>query len=140
MLICPSMQNTPFTTGKHRYQGSTGFFSQRDPDPNCQSRTAKRTGRKPQTDHCRTQGGTGTGKTAAKDSFRSPKGAAPVHERPVTAKQPEDFRHHAEKPAMQPASHPSGNGDRFLRGNCGGTGFGSGGKKQLPSTMSKHRQ
>ena len=25
----------------------------------------------------------------------SPKGAAPVHERPVTAKQPEDFRHHA---------------------------------------------
>ena len=39
----------------------------------------------------------------------SPKGAAPVHERPVTAKQPEDFRHHAStthtgKPAMQPAS------------------------------------
>lgn len=39
----------------------------------------------------------------------SPKGAAPVHERPVTAKQPEDFRHHADtthtgKPAMQPVS------------------------------------
>ena len=39
----------------------------------------------------------------------SPKGAAPVHERPVTAKQPEDFRNradtaHTEKPAMQPAS------------------------------------
>ena len=34
----------------------------------------------------------------------TPKGAAPVHERPVTAKQPEDFRHHAGKPAMQPAS------------------------------------
>ena len=34
----------------------------------------------------------------------APKGAAPVHERPVTAKQPEDFRHHAVKPAMQPAS------------------------------------
>ena len=39
----------------------------------------------------------------------SPKGAAPVHERPVTTKQPEDFRHHVdtshtEKPAMQPAS------------------------------------
>ena len=34
----------------------------------------------------------------------APKGAAPVHERPVTAKQPEDFRHHAGKPAMQPAS------------------------------------
>ena len=38
----------------------------------------------------------------------APKGAAPVHERPVTAKQPEDFRHHADtahagKPAMQPA-------------------------------------
>ena len=39
----------------------------------------------------------------------TPKGAAPVHERPVTAKQPEDFRNHADtthtgKPAMQPAS------------------------------------
>ena len=37
----------------------------------------------------------------------SPKGTAPVHERPVTAKQPEDFRNHtihAGKPAMQPAS------------------------------------
>ena len=34
----------------------------------------------------------------------TPKGAAPVHERPVTEKQPEDFRHHAGKPAMQPAS------------------------------------
>ena len=39
----------------------------------------------------------------------SPKGAAPVHERPVTAKQPEDFRNHADtihagKPAMQPVS------------------------------------
>ncbi len=39
----------------------------------------------------------------------APKGAAPVHERPVTAKQPEDFRHHADtthtgKPAMQPVS------------------------------------
>ncbi len=39
----------------------------------------------------------------------APKGAAPVHERPVTAKQPEDFRHHADtthagKPAIQPAS------------------------------------
>ena len=39
----------------------------------------------------------------------SPKGAAPVHERPVTAKQTEDFRNradtaHTEKPAMQPAS------------------------------------
>ena len=34
----------------------------------------------------------------------APKGAAPVHERPVTEKQPEDFRHHAGKPAMQPAS------------------------------------
>ena len=36
-----------------------------------------------------------------------PKGTAPVHERPVTAKQPEDFRNHtihAGKPAMQPAS------------------------------------
>ncbi len=37
------------------------------------------------------------------------KGAAPVHERPVTAKQPENFRHHADtahtgKPAMQPVS------------------------------------
>lgn len=39
----------------------------------------------------------------------APKGAAPVHERPVTAKQPENFRNHADtahtgKPAMQPAS------------------------------------
>ena len=39
----------------------------------------------------------------------APKGAAPVHERPVTAKQPEDFRNRADtthvgKPAMQPAS------------------------------------
>ena len=39
----------------------------------------------------------------------APKGAAPVHERPVTAKQPEDFQHHADtshtgKPAVQPAS------------------------------------
>ena len=37
----------------------------------------------------------------------SPKGTAPVHERPVTAKQPEYFRNHtihAGKPAMQPAS------------------------------------
>ena len=40
---------------------------------------------------------------------KHPKGAAPVHERPVTAKQPENFRNHADtahagKPAMQPAS------------------------------------
>ena len=39
----------------------------------------------------------------------SPKGASPVHERPVTAKQPEDFQNHADtthtgKPAIQPAS------------------------------------
>ena len=38
----------------------------------------------------------------------SPKGAAPVHERPVTTKQPENFRNHADtahagKPAIQPA-------------------------------------
>lgn len=88
-------------------RGRKGFYFQRDPDPNCQSGTTKCTGRKPQTDHCRTQGGTGTGKTAAKSASEAPKGAAPVHERPVTAKQPEDFRNHtihAGKPAMQPAS------------------------------------
>ena len=43
-------------------------------------------------------------KQPQKTASKSPKGAAPVHERPVTAKQPEDFRHHAGKPAMQPAS------------------------------------
>ena len=48
-------------------------------------------------------------KQPQKTASKSPKGAAPVHERPVTAKQPEDFRHHADtahagKPAMQPAS------------------------------------
>ena len=47
-------------------------------------------------------------KTAAKRQLPNPpKGAAPVHERPVTAKQPEDFRNHTihvGKPAMQPAS------------------------------------
>ena len=43
-------------------------------------------------------------KQPQKTASEAPKGAAPVHERPVTAKQPEDFRHHAGKPAMQPAS------------------------------------
>ena len=48
-------------------------------------------------------------KQPQKTASETPKGAAPVHERPVTAKQPEDFRHHADtthagKPAMQPAS------------------------------------
>ena len=48
-------------------------------------------------------------KQPQKTASEVPKGAAPVHERPVTAKQPEDFRHHADtahagKPAMQPAS------------------------------------
>jgi len=48
-------------------------------------------------------------KQPQKTASEAPKGAAPVHERPVTAKQPEDFRHHADtahagKPAMQPAS------------------------------------
>lgn len=48
-------------------------------------------------------------KQQQKTASEAPKGAAPVHERPVTTKQPEDFRHHVdtshtEKPAMQPAS------------------------------------
>ena len=48
-------------------------------------------------------------KQPQKTASEAPKGAAPVHERPVTAKQPEDFRHHADtthtgKPAMQPVS------------------------------------
>ena len=48
-------------------------------------------------------------KQQQKTASEAPKGAAPVHERPVTAKQPEDFRNHADtihagKPAMQPAS------------------------------------
>ena len=46
-------------------------------------------------------------KQTQKTASESPKGAAPVHERPVTAKQPEDFRNHTihvGKPAMQPAS------------------------------------
>lgn len=48
-------------------------------------------------------------KQPQKAASESPKGAAPVHERPVTTKQPEDFRHHADtahagKPAIQPAS------------------------------------
>ena len=43
-------------------------------------------------------------KQPQKTASEAPKGTAPVHERPVTAKQPEDFRHHAGKPAMQPAS------------------------------------
>ena len=48
-------------------------------------------------------------KQPQKRASEAPKGAAPVHERPVTAKQPEDFRHHADtthagKPAIQPAS------------------------------------
>ena len=43
-------------------------------------------------------------KQPQKTASEAPKGAAPVHERPVTTKQPEDFRHHAGKPAMQPAS------------------------------------
>lgn len=46
-------------------------------------------------------------KQPQKTASESPKGAAPVHERPVTAKQPEDFRNHTihvGKPAMQPAS------------------------------------
>ena len=46
-------------------------------------------------------------KQPQKTASEAPKGAAPVHERPVTAKQPEDFRNHtihAGKPAMQPAS------------------------------------
>ena len=48
-------------------------------------------------------------KQPQKTASEAPKGAAPVHERPVTAKQPEDFRNHANtthtgKPAIQPAS------------------------------------
>ena len=48
-------------------------------------------------------------KQPQKAASESPKRAAPVHERPVTTKQPEDFRHHADtahagKPAIQPAS------------------------------------
>ena len=48
-------------------------------------------------------------KQPQKTASEAPKGAAPVHERPVTAKQPEDFRHytdttHTGKAAMQPAS------------------------------------
>ena len=48
-------------------------------------------------------------KQPQKTASEAPKGAAPVHERPVTAKQPEDFRNHADtihagKPAMQPVS------------------------------------
>lgn len=48
-------------------------------------------------------------KQPQKTTSEAPKGAAPVHERPVTAKQPENFRNHAAtthtgKPAMQPAS------------------------------------
>ena len=48
-------------------------------------------------------------KQPQKTASEVPKGAAPVHERPVTAKQPEDFRHHADtshtgKPAIQPTS------------------------------------
>lgn len=48
-------------------------------------------------------------KQPQKTASEAPKGAAPVHERPVTAKQPEDFRNHADtihagKPAMQSAS------------------------------------
>ena len=48
-------------------------------------------------------------KQPQKSASEAPKGAAPVHERPVTAKQPEDFQHHADtshtgKPAVQPAS------------------------------------
>ena len=48
-------------------------------------------------------------KQPQKTASEAPKGAAPVHERPVTTKQPEDFRNHANtthtgKPAIQPAS------------------------------------
>ena len=51
----------------------------------------------------------------------SPQRALLSIERPVTAKQPEDFRNradtaHTEKPAMQPASPSIGNGDKFLMG------------------------
>ena len=46
-------------------------------------------------------------KQPQKTASEVPKGAAPVHEHPVTAKQPEDFRNHTihtGKTAMQPAS------------------------------------
>ena len=47
-------------------------------------------------------------KQPQKTASEAPKGAAPVHERPVTTKQPENFRNHADtahagKPAIQPA-------------------------------------
>ena len=53
----------------------------------------------------------------------APKGAAPVHERPVTAKQPEDFRNYANtthtgKPAIQPASPSIRERGQI---SCGGT-------------------
>ena len=111
-------------------EGVRDFDLQRDPAPNCQSGTTKCTGRKPQTDHCRTQGRTGTGKTAATESFRITEGAAPVHERPVTAKQPEDFLtsciYHSYRKACFPIHQGTGTG--FLWGNCGRTDFCSGGK------------
>ncbi len=52
-------------------------------------------------------------KQPQKTASEAPKGAAPVHERPVTTKQTEDFRNHsdtthARKPAMQPASPSRG--------------------------------
>ncbi len=52
-------------------------------------------------------------KQTQKTASEAPKGAAPVHERPVTTKQTEDFRNHsdtthARKPAMQPASPSRG--------------------------------
>lgn len=53
----------------------------------------------------------------------APKGAAPVHERPVTAKQPEDFRNYANtthtgKPAIRPASPSIRERGQI---SCGGT-------------------
>ncbi len=86
-------------------RGSTGFYFQRDPDPNCQSRTAE-THRQKAADRPLQNAGRNWNRqnSRKKTASEAPKGAAPVHERPVTAKQPEDFRHHAGKPAMQPAS------------------------------------
>ena len=62
-------------------------------------------------------------KQPQKTASEAPKGAAPVHERPVTAKQPEDFRNYANtthtgKPAIQPASPSIRERGQI---SCGGT-------------------
>ena len=72
-------------------------------------------------------------KQPQKTASEAPKGTAPVHERPVTAKQPEDSEI-VQIPLIQKNRHAAsfpihqGTGTNFLGGNCGRTGFGSDGK------------